>query len=76
VGLTPFQLIGVFKRQVGLSPYALLIQIRLNRACSMIKRGAAIAQAAVGTGFYDQAALTKHFRARFAVTPGQYSTAL
>lgn len=73
--LTPFQLIGLFKREFGLTPYALLTQIRLNAACSLMKRGRSIAECAIAAGFYDQAALTKHFRARFAVTPAQYALA-
>lgn len=73
--MNPFQLIGLFKREFGLTPYALLTQIRLNAACSMMKRGRPIAESAILAGFYDQAALTKHFRSRFAVTPAQYAIA-
>jgi AraC-like DNA-binding protein len=73
--LTPFQLIGLFKREFGLTPYALLTQIRLNAACSLMKRGGSIAECAAAAGFYDQAALSKHFRTRFAITPAQYALA-
>jgi AraC-like DNA-binding protein len=73
--MSPFQLIGLFKREFGLTPYALLTQIRLNAACSLMKRGRPLAECAIAAGFYDQAALTKHFRARFAVTPAQFALA-
>ena len=73
--MTPFQLIGLFKREFGLTPYALLTQIRLNAACSLMKRGGSIAECAIAAGFYDQAALSKHFRTRFAITPAQYAVA-
>lgn len=73
--LSPFQLIDLFKRELGLTPYALLTQIRLNAACSLMKRGRSLAECAIAAGFYDQAALTKHFRARFAVTPAQFALA-
>lgn len=73
--LTPFQLIGLFKREFGLTPYALLTQIRLNAACTLMKRGGSIAESAIAAGFYDQAALNKHFRTRFAITPAQYAVA-
>ncbi len=73
--LTPFQLIGLFKREFGLTPYALLTQIRLNAACSLMKRGRSIAECAAAAGFYDQAALSKHFRTRFAITPAQFAVA-
>ncbi|HYD14519.1 MAG TPA: AraC family transcriptional regulator [Allosphingosinicella sp.] len=73
--MTPFQLIGLFKREFGLTPYALLTQIRLNAACSLLKRGEPIADCAIAAGFYDQAALSKHFRSRFAITPAQFAVA-
>jgi AraC-like DNA-binding protein len=73
--MTPFQLIGLFKREVGLTPYALLTQIRLNAACTLLKRGRPIAECAVAAGFYDQAALNRHFRTRFAITPAQFAVA-
>ena len=75
VDLTPFQLIGLFKRECGLTPYALLTQIRLNAACSLMKRGSSLAESAIAAGFYDQAALSKHFRTRFAITPAQFALA-
>jgi len=73
--MSPFQLIGLFKREFGLTPYALLTQIRLNAACSLMKRGRSIAECATAAGFYDQAALNRHFRTRFAITPAQYALA-
>ena len=73
--VSPFQLIALFKREFGLTPYALLTQIRLNAACSLMKRGQSIAECAIAAGFYDQAALNKHFRTRFAITPAQFAVA-
>jgi AraC-like DNA-binding protein len=73
--ISPFQLIGLFKREFGLTPYALLTQIRLNAACTLMNQGRPLAECAIAAGFYDQAALTKHFRARFAVTPAQFALA-
>lgn len=75
VGLTQFQLIALFKREVGAAPYAMLTQFRLDAACRLLKRGASIAESAVAAGFYDQAALTRHFRSRFAITPRQFAPA-
>ena len=37
VGLTTFQLIGLFKRTVGLTPHAYLTQIRLGMACRHLR---------------------------------------
>lgn len=72
VGLTPFQLIGLFKRSVGLTPHAQLTQLRLKAATRALRTGATLADAAVGAGFYDQSALNKHFKRCYGITPRQY----
>lgn len=75
VGLTPFQLMGLFKRSVGLTPHAFLTQVRLKRACHYLRRGLAIAHVATASGFYDQSALTKHFKRCYGITPRQFARA-
>ena len=70
--MTSFQLIGMFKRTVGLTPHAYLIHIRLNMACRGLRRGNPLAQAALEAGFYDQSALTKHFKRWYGITPLQF----
>jgi AraC-like DNA-binding protein len=75
-GLTPFQLIGLFRRGVGMTPHAYLTQVRLGIACHHLRRGAAIAEAAAAAGFYDQSALTNHFRRSYGMTPLQYVRAV
>jgi AraC-like DNA-binding protein len=75
VGLTPFQLIGMFNRTVGLSPHAYLTQVRLGEACRRLRRGAGIADTAAATGFYDQSALTRHFKRSYGITPLQFARA-
>lgn len=74
--LTCFQLIGLFKRTVGLTPHAYLVQIRLNAACRLLKRGHSLADSALGAGFCDQAALNKHFRRCYGITPLQFAQAI
>lgn len=75
VGLTPFQLIGLFKKGTGLTPYAFLTQIRLQAACRHLRRGMPIAHVAASVGFCDQSALTKHFKRSYAITPLQFARA-
>src|SRR5579875_1009840 len=75
VGLTTFQLIGAFRRAVGLTPHAYLTQIRLSMACRHLRRGVPIAEAAAVSGFYDQSALTRHFKRRYGITPSQFARA-
>lgn len=75
VGLTTFQLIGLFRRTTGLTPHAYLTQIRLNAACRGLRTGLAIADVAATSGFYDQSALTRHFKRCYALTPRQFARA-
>jgi AraC-like DNA-binding protein len=75
VGLTIFQLIGLCKRTAGLTPHALLTQIRLNAACRHLRLGLPIAEAALLSGFYDQSALTRHFKRCYGITPLQFARA-
>ncbi|APW38331.1 AraC family transcriptional regulator [Rhodoferax koreense] len=71
-GLTPFQLIGAFKRLMGLTPHAYLTQLRLRAALAKLRAGQSVAEAALAAGFYDQSALNKHFKRCFGMTPLQY----
>jgi AraC-like DNA-binding protein len=75
VGLTTFQLIGLFKRTIGLTPHSYLTQIRLNAACRRLRQGRPIAETASLAGFYDQSALTKHFKRCYGITPRQFASA-
>ena len=75
VGLTTFQLIGLFKRTVGLTPHAYLTQVRLNMACRKLHRAPALADVATSVGFYDQSALNKHFKRCYGITPRQFARA-
>lgn len=72
VGLTPFQLIGLFNRGTGMTPHAYLTQIRLRVATRHLHAGTSLAEAAVAAGFYDQSALQNHFKRAYGITPLQY----
>lgn len=72
VGLTPFQLISLFKRTVGLTPHAYLTQVRLKAAMRELQRGASLTEAALAVGFYDQSALNNHLKRSYGITPLQY----
>jgi AraC-like DNA-binding protein len=72
IGLSPFQLIGLFKRLAAMTPHSYLTQIRLGRACERLKQGDPIAHAALACGFYDQAAFTHAFKRAYGITPLQF----
>ena len=72
VGLSPFHLARVFRRDVGLAPHESVLQQRVGRAKGLLRAGAAPAQVAAEVGFYDQSHLNRHFKRRVGVTPVQY----
>lgn len=74
-GLSVFQLIGLFRRAVGLTPHAYLTQLRLSEACRQLRRGVRPAEAAAASGFYDQSALNRHFKRCYGITPLQFARA-
>lgn len=75
LGLSPFQLIRLFRRATGLTPHAYLTQIRLRAALRHLRAGLPIAEAAVAAGFFDQSALNRHFRRIYGITPRQFVAA-
>ncbi len=70
--LTPFQLIGLFRRSTGLTPHSYLNQVRLRAAIRGLQAGRSVIEAALAAGFYDQSAFNKHFKRAFGMTPMQY----
>jgi len=71
-GCTEFHVIRLFKRHLGMSPHAYVSQLRLENARRLIGQGRAIADAALESGLSDQSHLTRMFKQRYGVTPGQY----
>ena len=57
----------------GTSPHRFQVGRRLARAQEMIAAGVPLSEAAAATGFADQSHLTRHFSARFGVTPGRWA---
>ncbi|ESA34773.1 family transcriptional regulator [Leptolyngbya sp. Heron Island J] len=72
VNLSPFRLLRVFRKQVGLPPHAYLNHVRVQRAKRLLATGHPIAETALATGFADQSHLHRHFKKMLGVTPGQY----
>ena len=75
VGLTTFQLIGLFKRMTGLTPHTYLTQVRLGMACRHLRHSPVLAEVATAVGVYDQSALNKHFKRCYGITPLQFAKA-
>lgn len=75
VGFSRFQLIRVFRRELGITPHAWIMNRRVARAKQLMAAGTPPAQTAAACGFYDQAHLTRNFKAVTGVTPAKYRTA-
>ena len=71
-GLSGYHLIRVFRKATGLSPHAWLVDRRVHLAAQLIRAGEPLSLIASRCGFSDQSHLTRLFKARLGVTPGQY----
>jgi AraC-like DNA-binding protein len=71
-GLDRFTLAREFRAVLGTSPHRYLVGRRLDHARALIMSGAALADAAAAAGFVDQSHLTRHFKARYGMTPGRW----
>ena len=71
-GLSPYRLCRTFKNAVGFAPHEYLTIRRVERAKLLLRSGLPPADVALAVGFCDQSHLTRHFRHRVGVTPGQY----
>jgi AraC-like DNA-binding protein len=74
-GLSRFQLLRAFSRELGMTPHAYLVQRRLSLARSLLDAGQPIAEAAAAAGFADQSHLTRSFTRCLGYTPAAYAGA-
>lgn len=73
VSLSPYYLLRVFRREVGLPPHAFLQDVRIRRAQELIEQGRPLAEVALSTGFSSQSHLTRRFKHVVGETPGRYA---
>ncbi len=74
-GLSTHHLIRTFRAEIGLTPHAYVVDVRVRRAQALLKHGSSPAETAALVGFADQAHLTRAFKARLGVAPGAYRRA-
>jgi len=72
-GLSPYYLVRVFHRQVGIPPHKYQTMVRIHQARKLLRSGAAILEVAYLTGFCDQSHLNRCFKTTLGVTPGKYA---
>lgn len=75
-GVSRFQLLRGFAREVGITPHAYLVQRRVRLARRLLADGRTPAEAAIQAGFADQSHLTRAFVRHLGITPGRYRAAV
>ncbi|WP_244424642.1 AraC family transcriptional regulator [Methylobacterium nodulans] len=75
-GVSRFQLLRGFSREVGTTPHSYLIQRRVRLARQLLAAGQRPAEAAIAAGFADQSHMTRAFVRQFGVTPARYRSAV
>lgn len=75
VGYSRSYLVRAFKKTFGMTPYAYLINCRIQRARHALRRGDRIVDVALDTGFADQAHFQRMFKRLTAITPRHYARA-
>jgi len=75
-GVSRFQLLRGFVRELGITPHAYLVQRRVQMARRFLAQGQPPVQAAINAGFADQSHMTRAFLRLVGVTPARYQAAL
>ena len=72
VHASPFHLHRVFSAVTGTTPHAYLTQLRVDRACELLRDGWSVGETALAVGFRSRGHLARVFRARTGVHPSRY----
>jgi AraC-like DNA-binding protein len=75
-GVSRFQLLRGFVREIGTTPHAYLVQRRVCLAKQVLAAGETPAQAAIAAGFADQSHMTRAFVRHLGITPSRYRLAV
>lgn len=75
-GVSRFQLLRGFTRELGITPHAYLVQRRVRLARQLLADGHTPVQAAVQAGFADQSHMTRAFVRQLGITPSRYQAAV
>jgi AraC-like DNA-binding protein len=75
-GVSRFQLLRGFAREVGITPHAYLVQRRVRVVRRLLAAGRSPVDAALLAGFADQSHMTRAFARQFGITPGRYKAAI
>jgi AraC-like DNA-binding protein len=70
------RLTRLFRVAYGVPPHRFVLAQRIRAARRLLERGAAPAEVAAQTGFFDQSHLHRHFTRTLGMTPAAYAAAL
>ena len=71
-GLSQNYLIRAFTQEFGLPPHRYQLQLKINKAKSLLKRGHLTSEVAISCGFFDQSHLHRHFLRSYGISPGLF----
>ena len=74
-GMSRYQILRMFAKEVGTTPHAYLTQHRVKKARGYLRDGLPLAEAAIASGFSDQSHMTRAFVRQFGISPGRYRAA-
>jgi AraC-like DNA-binding protein len=74
--LSPYYLVRVFHKEVGIPPHKYQAIVRVNRARKLLRSGEPISEVAYRTGCCDQSHLNRCFKRTLGVTPGESGAAV
>ena len=72
--LSKFHLLRTFKLVYGITPYQLVLKLRMNKAVELIQKGYSIEQIATDLGFSDRRTFTKAFKKAYQAPPSAFRT--
>ncbi|HSS51359.1 MAG TPA: AraC family transcriptional regulator [Thermoanaerobaculia bacterium] len=70
--MSPYHLHRVFTREVGISPHAFQVTVRVAKAKALVHQGRSLRAVAAETGFSDQSHFTREFKRYTGLTPGAF----
>lgn len=73
-GVSAGHLARTFQRATGTGLHNFHVLMVIQKAKALLRAGAALAEAAIDTGFYDQAHLTREFVRTYGFTPKAYQS--
>ncbi|MEB3754787.1 AraC family transcriptional regulator [Acinetobacter sp. MD2(2019)] len=72
VGMSRYAVIRLFKKNIGITPHAFQLNLKIQQARQLLRQGQHISQIAHTLGFIDQSHFHKVFKQYVAVTPKQF----